>query len=167
MANDESRNGALPADRAIRLASPDEAGALSALAKRSKAYWGYSTAFMQACEAELTYSPEDVAANPFYLLHEGARLLGFYALGEDADGAVELEALFVEPAAIGNGCGRALIEHAKRTAAALGFRTMIVQGDPNAARFYAAAGGIESGTRESDSVPGRFLPLYRIALDAT
>jgi hypothetical protein len=42
----------------IRAAHGGELEALSALAMRSKAHWGYSAAFMQACRDELTVSAE-------------------------------------------------------------------------------------------------------------
>jgi len=150
--------------RELREALPVDAPALSELAKRSKAYWGYSQAFMSACEAELTYDRDDLAEHTFIVLQAGDRLTGFYALYRRSAEQAELEALFVEPEFIGTGCGKALIEHAKSTATARGFRELIVQGDPNAQRFYEAAGGVLTGTLESGSIPGRFLPLFRISL---
>ena len=152
------------ARREVRKALPGEAAALSTLAQRSKAHWGYSPEFMRACQAELTYNCQEIVDYPFYVLHSGARLIGFYALRPRSAAQVELEALFVEPEFIGTGCGRALIAHAKTTAAALGFRELIVQGDPNAVAFYEAAGGTPIGSRESASVAGRSLPLFCIAL---
>ncbi len=148
----------------MREAQPQEAAALSALAMRSKAHWGYSAEFMRACEAELTYSSQELADHTYYVLDTGTRVIGFYGLHPQSAEQVELEALFVEPEHIGTGCGRTLMEHAKMTAATAGFRQLIVQGDPHAARFYAAAGGTLVGNRESDSIPGRFLPLFRIPL---
>jgi hypothetical protein len=38
----------------IRPARPDEAGAISALALRSKGHWGYDAAFLAACRENLT-----------------------------------------------------------------------------------------------------------------
>jgi N-acetylglutamate synthase-like GNAT family acetyltransferase len=153
------------AKREVRAASPDEAPALSALAKRSKAHWGYSPEFMRACEAELTYNAADVTDRPFFVLESDTRAIGFYALRRLSAVLVELDAMFVEPAFIGTGCGNTLIEHAKSTATTLGFRELIIQSDPNAVPFYTAAGGVQTGTRESGSVPGRLLPLFRIVLD--
>lgn len=157
-------NGATPI---VRAAQPSEAGTISALALRSKAHWGYSPAFMRKCRDELTYTGEDFAGQSFFVLQSEAGLIGFYALEQISPGQAELTALFVEPSHIGAGHGRRLIEHAKATAAARGFVELIVQGDPHAARFYAAAGGERIGDRESESVPGRLLPLFRIALDAS
>ena len=49
-------------------------------------------------------------------------------------------------------------------AAGLGGSTLTIQGDPNAEKFYLAAGARHSGTRESASIPGRFLPTFSISL---
>lgn len=150
----------------IRAAAADEAAAISALALRSKAHWGYSDEFMQACRAELTYTATQIESGEyeFGVCEVGDRLAGFYALefrgGKDA----ELEALFVEPEFIGHGIGRMLMDHAKKKSADSGITRLIIQGDPNAVRFYEAAGGIRTGRRESASIPGRFLPLFRIDL---
>ena len=71
----------------------------------------------------------------------------------------------VEPEQIGRGVGGALIAHARERARQLGGARLIIQGDPHAEGFYLAAGGKKSGSRESESVPGRRLPLFVIDLD--
>lgn len=120
---------------------------------------------MQACRAELTYREDDIRNGHFYVAEVDQTVVGFYAIDPLSEHEVELDAMFVEPAYIGQGYGRALIEHAKSTAAGLGHSTMVIQGDPNAERFYRSAGGEITGTKESGSVPGRFLPTFAIALD--
>ena len=150
----------------IRNAHIEEAPVLSELAFRSKAYWGYSEAFMTACHAELTYCAKYIAAQPVFVAESQKKILGFYALEQTKPGQAELEALFVDPNYIGQGIGRALMEHAKQQAWALGVRELLIQGDPHAAKFYQAAGGQLIGKRESDSVKGRYLPLFRIALSS-
>jgi hypothetical protein len=57
------------------------------------------------------------------------------------------------------------ISHAKNHAAALGGRVIIVQSDPNAEKFYRAAGGILTGTQESKSIQGRLLPTLEILVE--
>ena len=47
----DTRHGA--AGHVIRRARPEEAGALSDLAIRSKGHWGYDVAFLASCRAEL------------------------------------------------------------------------------------------------------------------
>ena len=79
----------------IRLARPTEGEILSALALRSKAYWGYDAAFMAACVNELTISAERIQQNQTYVLEEKGRILGFYMLESSTDKEIELEYLFV------------------------------------------------------------------------
>lgn len=148
----------------IRPADASEAEGLSALAMRSKARWGYSVEFMDACREELTYSADYIRKNPVFVAESGAKIVGFYALERVSGSEAELTAMFVEPEHIGCGVGRALITHAKATARSQGIEAIIIQGDPNAVAFYQAAGGVSCGERESGSLPGRMLPLFRIRL---
>src|SRR3546814_2867694 len=98
--------------RTLRLAKSSEGGSLSALALRSKAYWGYDSAFLQAYRDELTVSPKAAAAGRVVVLIEQETPLGFYALDAgDRRAEAEISLLFVEPAPIGRGIGRALWEH--------------------------------------------------------
>ena len=127
----------------LRDAAKHEAKFLSDLAMRSKAHWDYSNKFMEDCRDELTVSPSDIENKNFYyfvgeLNHE---MVGFYALERLSKSEFELEALFLEPTHIGTGIGRALMNHAKKQAAALGGHVLKIQSDPNAAKFYRAAGG--------------------------
>ena len=154
------------AQTSIRLARSDEAEVLSALAFRSKAHWGYSGEFMAACRDELTYAAEQIDAPQFtfYVCTAGDSVIGFHALERLNEEVAELEALFVEPEHIGSGVGKTLIEHAKNFARQLGALSLVIQGDPNAENFYLAAGAVQSGSRESHSIPGRQLPLFTIDL---
>lgn len=152
-------------DTFIRKASQHEVDTLSALAFRSKAHWGYSSAFMEACRAELTYDRHDLQTRDVYVLETGGQIVGFYALRQLSDNRVELEALFVEPAWIGQGVGRRLINHAKALARQCGAKVMIIESDPNAAVFYTRAGGRQLGHQPSGSIAGRVLPTFEIVLD--
>lgn len=148
----------------IRPARPPEGEALSALALRSKAHWGYDAAFMAACAADLTISAESIQANPTYVIEAKERVLGFYMLESPNDREIELGYLFVEPDAIGQGYGNQLMCHAKEKALELGYQAMLIQGDPNAEPFYRAMGGKKTGNKPSSSIPGRELPMFKIDL---
>ena len=150
----------------LRPARSEEAGALSALALRSKAFWGYSPAFMNACRDELTYTSGQIESSDFRfsVCELENRMVGLLAIERLCDDEFELCALFVEPDSIGKGYGRLLMESARKTAREFGARCLIIQGDPNAENFYKAAGGIVIGQRESGSVHDRLLPLFRIDL---
>ncbi len=149
----------------LRAPRASEAATLSALALRSKAYWGYDREFLEACRAELTWTAFDLSENQFRVAEHRGDVCGFYALSASGPAEIELEALFVEPGRIGTGVGRVLMLHALRQCAAAGARRLVIQGDPHAERFYLRAGGERVGERESGSIPGRVLPLYSITID--
>src|SRR3546814_16790874 len=117
--------------RTLRLAKSSECGSLSALALRSKAYWGYDSAFLQACRDELTVSPQAAAAGRVVVLIEQETPLGFYALdaGDRRDEA-EISLLFDEPAPNARGIGRAPSAHPSATSARAGPPALQVSCDP-------------------------------------
>ena len=148
----------------IRAAKSSEAKLLSDLALRSKAYWGYRSEFIEACRQELTYSSQDIEKNHFFVGELNGQMIGFFALEVISPTAVELEALFIDPAYIYRGYGRKLIDYAKSIAKKLGRKIVIIQGDPHAKNFYLKIGGKLIGERESTSISGRYLPLFVINL---
>ncbi len=99
------------------------------------------------------------------MLEESGRIAGFYALIADPPHA-ELDALFVEPDAIGRGCGTRLWTHACATARGLGCISLAVQSDPYAEGSYEAMGAVRIGYSPSGSIPGRVLPVHRADLRA-
>jgi GNAT superfamily N-acetyltransferase len=147
----------------VREARPDEAAAISALAFRAKAHWGYDDAFMAACRAELTWSPEEVEQHDVLVWEQDGRLLGATArIGAEPD--ARLWAVFVDPAAHGRGIGRALLEALLARARDAGCRSLSIGADPNAEGFYRAVGARRVGTVPSDTLEGRVLPLMRFDL---
>ena len=162
---DSDPNGSSPAVT-LRPADPSEAPLLSDLAFRSKAQRGYTEAFMRACRTELTYSAEQIGKTDlsFVVAESEGAVIGFYALERVRLDAFELEALFVAPGHTGQGVGRALLDHATRSARAGGGRTLTIQSDPFALDFYREAGAVVTGERPSGSIPGRMLPVLTISL---
>jgi GNAT superfamily N-acetyltransferase len=145
----------------IRPARPDEADALSALAQRSKANWGYDRDFLDAVRGVLTFTAADVERGSIYVLEREGELSGVYRLtGNPPDG--ELSDLWLDPNAIGRGLGRALFDHALRSAALLGYEALLIESDPNAEGFYLTMGAVRIG--EQRSAAGRMLPLLRVAV---
>jgi len=140
--------------------------ALSDLAFRSKALWGYSDEFMEGCREELALTPDEIREHPTYVLERDGTVLGFYALEPlaSAGEAIELGHLFVAPTAVRRGVGRALLEHAIAEARRRGYRTLVIQSDPNAVPFYESLGARVVGTKDSASIPGRRLPLLERSL---
>jgi len=152
------------AEAQIRRARPQEAAALSELALRSKAVWGYSQSFMAACRQELSLDAQFIENHPVFVIETDGSIAGFYALEHISSTQVELGFLFVAPAYIGRGLGKSLMMHAKEQARLLGYQMMVIQGDPNAQRFYFAAGAHLVGEKKSGSMSGRSLPLFQLDL---
>ncbi|TKT74866.1 GNAT family N-acetyltransferase [Aquamicrobium sp. LC103] len=143
----------------LRAPREDEAELLTGLCLRSKAVHGYDAAFMEACRAELTVKPS--AGGRIMVAADGGTPVGFAELSVSGD-ACELDKLFVEPACLGKGVGRALLDWAKEEASAAGARAMFIDSDPGARDFYLRMGAVEIGQVPSGSIAGRFLPRLRI-----
>lgn len=154
----------------IRPARPGEADALTDLVLRSKAHWGYGAEFMARVRPILTVTPATIAARPVVVLEDGPLVAGLYALSEidkapadDEVATVELDLLFVEPAALGRGHGQRLFAHACEAARSADAARLTVESDPNAVGFYERMGMVRTGERSSPVEAGRVLPL--LALD--
>ena len=143
----------------LRPARAAECPALSELCMRSKAYWGYDAAFMEACRSELSVVPSDEI-----IVAEVDQHLAGIAQVDMSGTFADLEKLFVDPVYIGKGLGRVLFEWCVQEACRLGSDRLMIEADPQAAPFYKRMGAKTVGTAPSASIPGRELPLleYRI-----
>jgi GNAT superfamily N-acetyltransferase len=156
------RTARLDSHLQIRRARREDANLLTALAIRSKAYWGYDAAFMQACVPALTISPDRIAAEQFFVLEMDGRVVGFAGLRVQIPEA-ELTNLFVEPTAIGWGYGKRLWQHVIDAARSIGAARMRIESDPFAEAFYRAMGAQRIGETPSDAIP-RMIPLLTFNL---
>ena len=148
----------------VRSAKPGESRSLTALCVRSKAHWGYDSAFMKLSAAALSVNEDDIAAGRVLVAVDDAdRVIGMACVLQDSDTA-DLDALFVDPPAIGSGAGRALFEAAVVLARRQGARRMTILADPNAAAFYERMGARYLRNAPSDAIPGRTLPFYEYDL---
>lgn len=128
----------------IRRAVAEDATALSALALRAKAYWGYAEAQVEAWRTSLEVSAESVSAQPTFVAELNGLLVGFYSLAP-SESSWELDNLWVAPEHIRRGFGRKLVVHALQTAAEGGAASVVVDADPNAEPFYVACGARSIG----------------------
>lgn len=151
----------------LRPARVEEAPALTALARRSKASWGYDAGFMQRCEAELAVTDAHIAGGDRHHIVATVQdeLVGFHVVEPRVDGELFLDALFIEPPWFGRGLGRELFEHAVGIALKLGAERLVIHADPNAAGFYAQMGAHAVGDVASAVEPGRRLPRFVLDLD--
>lgn len=147
----------------LRAARIDELEALTALCLRSKAVWGYGQAFMDACRSKLTLTALDLNETDVQVAERDGVLTGVAQISVDGAQA-DLEKLFVEPAVLRSGVGRALFEWAAAAARARGATSLIIDADPDAAPFYRRMGARDAGVAPSGSIPGRMLPRLKLNL---
>jgi len=147
----------------IRRALGEDAAALTALALRSKAVWGYDAAFMAACREELTITADAIAGQPTWVVEEDGAVAGFYQLAI-AGACAEIAQLFVAEDRLRSGHGRRLWAHLEGQARAADCARLEVDSDPHAEGFYRAMGMVRCGEAPSGSIPGRMLPRLRKSL---
>ena len=80
----------------IRRAAADDADALSDLAHRAKAHWGYPANWMRRWDAQLTILPGYLEMHDVWVAEEAGAIVGMCAL-EDQRDRWHLEHVWVEP----------------------------------------------------------------------
>ena len=146
----------------LRSARPDDAQALSAIARAAKAHWGYGEALLALWAQDLTITPELIRRDQYRVAERDGRPVAFLALaGEGPD--LSIEHLWVLPEAKGDGVGGRLLTDALARCRDAGTSSIRIVSDPNAAGFYARFGAREIGSVPSRPAP-RQLPLLEIRL---
>lgn len=144
----------------IRRATPADAERLSAVAQAAKRHWGYPEPWLEFWRADLTLTPEQVAAGDMFVIETAGAVVGFYAMLPGAP-RWTLDHLWVDPSRLRQGLGRHLVAHALARARAAGAVGLDIEVDPNAESFYCRLGGVRVGEIAAP-VPGggdRRLPL--------
>ena len=148
----------------IRRALPEEAATLSQIALSAKAYWGYSERWIEIWAPLLTITPEFISSADVWDADVNGGLSGFYAL-VFAKQRVNLEHLWILPAYMGKGIGRALFEHALARCREMQCQELEIVSDPNAQGFYERMGekkvGVSLGEVDGEL---RSLPIMEITL---
>lgn len=148
---------------AIVPARTADAAALTALARAAKASWAYPAAWLAQWRDELTITPADIERRPTWKAVDAGDLVAMYVL-ERAGDHWSLEHLWVRPDRQGTGLGRALVEHARRTAQELGPAPIEILSDPHAEPFYRRLGAVRVGAEPAPmpGAPDRVLPKLRL-----
>ena len=149
------------ADEADRLAP-----ILTALCRRAKASWGYPPELLARWADDLRIDAADIVADIVLVGRiQDTAIAGFARLAARPD-HTQLKDLWVEPASMGSGVGRALWEAAVAHARTLPFDELRFAADPNAEAFYVHMGAHRTGYAPSEVVDGRTLPLMAFDLRA-
>ena len=150
----------------IRRATEDDAHALTDLAHRAKAHWGYPASWMREWDPQLTIIPGYLEAHDVWVAERDGAIVGMCAL-EDRGARWNLEHVWVEPAAHGRGIGRALVMQALAEARRRHPGVVELLADPYASGFYERLGARRAGD-VSAPMPGardRTLPKFEFDLD--
>jgi ribosomal protein S18 acetylase RimI-like enzyme len=150
----------------VRLAAPSESDALTDLAMRAKASWGYPNTFMDACRDELTITPVKMAAWTVWVAQADQKIRGMIALSlcNGSDHA-EVEHFFVDPGDHARGIGTTLMTTLLESCRSRGVKVVALDADPNAEGIYGRLGFVTVGRSPSRSIPGRTLPRMELRLD--
>ena len=117
---------------------------LSEVAFAAKQHWGYPAEWMAQWRDELRLTPEYISAQPVYVAKQAGKIVGFFGLNLLGDGK-HLEHLWLRPAYIGQGLGRALFIEAVRQARIARVTELRIKSDPNAESFYLRMGAVRVG----------------------
>lgn len=150
----------------LRPARDAERPILDDICFRSKAHWGYDSAFMENVRDQIRVHADAVKAGRVWVAVDSAdKPLGLVEVDPIDHDAADLTLLFIAPENLRQGIGRALYEKARDLARRLGARELLIDSDPQAATFYASMGAIRIGA-EPTGYQGRLLPRFSTPIDA-
>jgi GNAT superfamily N-acetyltransferase len=144
-------------------ATIDDIEVLNTIAFVAKAHWGYPPEWMTAWRSELRLTEaqfaKQIVLKAVIKSEIEENTAGWIGLQDQAE-RMWVENLWVWPAYMGKGVGRALLEKAIEEAKRLGKRKLALQSDPNAPGFYERMGMRRVGERVIS--PTRSLPLFEL-----
>jgi GNAT superfamily N-acetyltransferase len=149
---------------AIRIREGTEADfeRLRAIAVEAKAHWGYDRALVEEWAQGGDFEPESLRRRLLYVAEEDGRPIAWAALIPRGE-VGWLDDLWVDPAWIGRGLGRALFEHVATEARQRGARRLEWEAEPNAQGFYRHMGAVYR--RDSEETEwGRVLEVLGVEL---
>ncbi len=148
----------------LRFAWFDEAERLTEVAHAAKSFWGYAARDIERWRDELTFTPELIDRWPTWVAVFDDAVAGVAQLRTEPE--FELEALWVDPSAIGQGVGRQLVSCVfKEVIQRKGIR-LLIDADPNAEDFYLRLGTARIGeiAAPTSSDPERIRPLLSLSI---
>jgi GNAT superfamily N-acetyltransferase len=143
----------------IRDARVEEQWSLIELQRRASMHWDAYREQLAAHPDAIELPIDQITDGLVRVAERDADIVGFAVLFQPVEGACELDGLFVEPAHMGAGVGRALVQDAVRIARDRGATRIDVVANLEAVGFYQRVG--VTGTAE---VPTRFGPARRMHL---
>jgi N-acetylglutamate synthase-like GNAT family acetyltransferase len=142
----------------VRPATAADHERLRELTFDSKAHWGYDHDLVRAWADELQF---DCVQEQWVVEADGG-IVAWAALAPPAGGVAVLDHLWVDPAAMGKGLGRRLLQVAADRARSLGAKRLEWSAEVNAVGFYEKVGGLK--VRDHITEWGRVAPWMGLDL---
>ncbi len=136
---------------------------LTAITKKSKAYWEYSDEQLEKWSELLTITKNYIENNNVYKLLFNNLIVGYYSYFNLDENTVKLDSLFILPTYIGKGLGNILMNDFINRVKRAESKKIILDADPNAQKFYEKFGFIEVGQIET-AINDRYLPIMELKL---
>jgi GNAT superfamily N-acetyltransferase len=146
----------------IRQGDVHEGARLKEIAIASKGYWGYEPDRVREWANQGDFSPEGLRRLIVFVAESEGRSIGWSSLLLQGKVA-RLEDLWIEPAWIGKGVGRALFRHTAAHARELGATRLEWEAESHATGFYERMGA--KRLRETTSEWGQTLAVMGVELD--
>ncbi|KAF2332696.1 GNAT family N-acetyltransferase [Flavobacterium nitrogenifigens] len=136
---------------------------LTAITKKSKAYWGYSAEQIQKWDKNLTISQDYIRDQNVFKLVDNDFIVGYYSYVFKNEKVIELDNLFILPEYIGKGFGKHLVLDFLNRIKEEKTERIILDSEPNAEEFYSKMGFVKIGEFET-SIKNRFMPIMEMKL---
>lgn len=137
---------------------------LTAITKKSKAYWGFSEDILKEWEHLLTITKDYIEKNEVYKLVQNGQIIGYYSYFSTDENTIKLDNIFILPDFIGKGFGKILMNDFLKNIKQLGINKVTLDAEPNAEKFYKTFGFETIGQLES-SIKDRYLPIMKLQIE--
>lgn len=137
---------------------------LTAITKKSKAYWGLSEDILKEWEHLLTITKDYIEKNEVYKLVQNDQVIGYYSYFSTDENTIKLDNIFILPYFIGKGFGKILMNDFLKNIKQLGTNKVTLDAEPNAEKFYKTFGFETIGQLES-SIKDRYLPIMELQIE--
>lgn len=148
----------------LEKANSNDDEVLTAITKKSKAYWGYSEEQIKIWSELLTITPTYIETKSVYKLVVDTKTVEYYSFFYEDEHTIKLDNLFILPDYIGKGLGRILLDDFLILVKRTNVNKIILDSEPNAEMFYAKLGFIKVGEIET-SIKNRYLPIMELNIN--
>lgn len=137
---------------------------LTAITKKSKAYWGFSEDILKEWEHLLTITKDYIGKNEVYKLVQNDQIIGYYSYFSTDENTIKLDNIFILPDFIGKGFGKILMNDFLKNIKQLGINKVTLDAEPNAEKFYKTF-GFETIRQLESSIKDRYLPIMELQIE--